>query len=684
MVGINQRVFSGMRPKIGARLLRESEAQQATNCKLFGGELEAWGRPSVVTTPTKAAAGTVRSIFRMNDGTDDFWLNWLTDVDCARGAVAGDESQRIYFTGDGEPRVSNLALATGGSDFPTSFYVLGVYPPATAPTVNHTSGSASNVTYAFVYTFVTQWGEESQPSPAATHTAPSDATSWDITGMDVAPVNSYTVTGVSWSGGYLTFTVGSGTTTFGLRAGEEVNTSGFAPAALNGKLTVYDVPGSTSFRVAASNPGSITDGTGTAARVAPHNTSSMKTRIYVSLSGTTEAEYQLWAEISTAATHSAAIDGDALGAIIESTDYAMPPVDMKGIREMPNGMAVAFSKNEILFAEPYKWHAWPEDYRQVVPREVVGLGVYGATVVAATKALPYAGTGSTPETIVMTRVDGMVEPCLSKRGVVSASFGVMYPSPNGIVLVGVGGSLIATEDVIDKDAWADYQPETMVAATYRDRFFGWYGSSSSDGQGMVFDRSGNGPTLSLLSYFADAAWADPETGELYIVHDGQIKQWGGDEINIMPYDWKSKVHVTQREINLSSVRVVADFDAFDYQDAIDAQIAADQAYNAAILLESESWPGQGVTRGEFGGAMWGEYMWGGSRLRNNEYPDIDDRFLLFRLYADGALVHSEYITDRYPFRLEFDDKGRDFEIAMSGNIACYSVEVADAMGNLGR
>lgn len=683
MTGINQRVFAGMRPKIGERLLRDAESQLAVNCKLFGGELEAWGRPAVVETPTKAASGTVKSIFRMSDGATDYWLNWLTDVDCVRGAVAGDESQRIYFTGDGEPRISNLALATGGSDFPTSFYVLGVFPPATAPSLNHTGGSGSNVSYAFCYTFVTQWGEESQPSPATVHTAPDDTT-WDVTGMDTAPGNSYTVTGVSWSGGYLTFTVGGGTTTFGLRPGEEVNTSGFSPDALNGKLTVYDVPGSTSFRVAADDPGSITDGVGTAARVAPHNTSSLKTRIYVSLSGTTDAEYQLWTEISTAATHSATIDGDSLGAIIESDDYAMPPVDMQGIREMPNGMAVAFAKNEILFAEPYKWHAWPEAYRQTVPRDVVGLGVYGSTVVAATKALPYAGQGTSPDTVLMTRVDGMVEPCMSKRGVVSASFGVMYPSPNGIVRVGVGGSLIATQDVIEQDQWASYQPSTIAAAVYRDRYFGWYGLSSSDGQGLVFDRGGSGPTLTSLTYFADAAWADPETGYLYIVHDGKIKKWGGDTVNIMPYEWKSKVHVTQREVNLSSLRVVADFDALSYQDAIDEQIAADQAYNASVLAGSESWPGQGVTHGEFGGCMWGEFMWGGSVLRNNEYPDIDDRFLLFRLYADGDLVHSEYIDDRYPRRLEFDDKARDFEISISGNIVCKSVEVADSMGNLGR
>lgn len=679
MANIAVRVFSGARPKIGARLLRDAEAQVAQNCKLFGGQLDAWGRPLVIATPTKATQGDVKAIFRMSDGTTDYWLNWLTDVDCVRGAVAGDTSQRIYFTGDGEPRVSNLALATGGSDFPSAWYVLGVTPPTTAPTVGHTGGAAGNVTYAFCYTFVTQWGEESQPSPATTHTAPSDATSWDVTGMDTAPPNTYAISAAAWSGGVLTLTVGS---TFGLRAGENVALTGLAPAALNANWETATVPGSTTLTILMDDPGTITDQTGTATRLAPHNTTSLKTRIYVSLSGTTDAEYQFWAEITTAATYSAAITAAALGSVLPSTEYEMPPVDMKGIVEMPNGMAVAFSKNEILFAEPYKWHAWPTSYRQTTPRDVVGIGVFGSTVVAGTKAEPYSGTGSHPENVVMQRVEGMIEPCLSKRGVASASFGVMYPSPNGLVLVGVGGALLATEETIEKDQWTDYSPTTMIASAHRDRYFGWAGATASDGLGFVFDRSGQGPSFVTLSYYVTEAWSDPESGELYIVADGIIKKWGADPTNILPFEWRSKVNVTPRPINMACAQVLGNFDALDDAAAIAAQVAVDTAYNASILDDSESWPGQGVTRGEFGGAMWGEFMWGGSNLVGGQYANFDGRSLLFRLYGDGDLLHTETIADGRAFRVACNDKYRDWEIALSGNIEVYSVEVADSMSAL--
>lgn len=677
MTKIVTRVFSGMRPMIGARLLKEWEAQAAENCKLFGGELSAWGRPTDVTTPTKAVNGDVLAIFRMSDGSTDYWLNWNTDVDCVRGPVAEDVTQRIYFTGDGEPRVSNLTLATSGSDFPTAWYVLGVYPPQTAPTVGNTGGSASNVSYAFCYTLVTAWGEESQPSPATVHTAPSDTT-WNLSGMDVAPLNTYSISGASWSGGVLTLTVGS---TYGLRAGENVTLSGLAPAVLNVDWEVATVPNGTTLTIEMDDPGSITDQTGTATRLAPHNTTSMKTRIYVSLTGTTDAEYQFWTEISPSATHSGTVTAASLGSILESTDYEMPPTDMRGIVEMPNGMAAAFSKNQILFAEPYKLHAWPAAYRQTVPRDVVGLGVYGSTVVAGTKAEPYSGTGSHPENVVMQRVEGMVEPCMSKRGVVSASFGVMYPSPNGLVLVGVGGATLSTDEIIEKDQWSQYSPTTMIAAAHRDRYFGWTGGDEI--RGFIVDRSGKGPNLVDLSYVVTEAWADPETGELYIVHEGVVKKWNGDAVNILPFEWRSKVHVTPRPLNMACAQVMADFAALDETEAIAEQVAADAAANALILAESESWPGQGVTHGELGGAMLGEYMLGGSRLVGGLYPNIDGRSLLFRLYGDGDLLHSEQITDGRAFRVACDDKYRDWEIVLSGNVTVYSVEVADSMRELG-
>lgn len=61
------------------------------------------------------------------------WLSWLTDVDVATTTSLNDEEQRIYYTGDGVPKVTNYELAAqGGGPYPVASYDLGI-PIPTAP-----------------------------------------------------------------------------------------------------------------------------------------------------------------------------------------------------------------------------------------------------------------------------------------------------------------------------------------------------------------------------------------------------------------------------------------------------------------------------------------------------------------------------------------------------------------------
>jgi hypothetical protein len=123
----------------------------------------------------------------MTDGVTDTWLAWNADVDAVKGPIAGDATYRTYFTGKNEPRVTNLQLASSAPPFPGAFFVLGVYPPQTAPTVVHDGlGGGAAVSRAFAYTFVTPWGEESAPSPVSAVVNGLVTGTWTISNMDVA------------------------------------------------------------------------------------------------------------------------------------------------------------------------------------------------------------------------------------------------------------------------------------------------------------------------------------------------------------------------------------------------------------------------------------------------------------------------------------------------------------------
>ncbi len=83
--------------------------------------------------------------------------------------------------------------------------------------------------------------------------------SWDfVTQKLVTGVPAYAanvVTAATWSAGAITYTT---TTAHGLVVGSSVTLSGFTPAGYNGTFDVVSVPTTTTFTVAAANPGSAT------------------------------------------------------------------------------------------------------------------------------------------------------------------------------------------------------------------------------------------------------------------------------------------------------------------------------------------------------------------------------------------------------------------------------------------
>lgn len=691
--------FSGIAPKIAPELLPAPLATVAENCKLFSGQLDSWFRPKEIAKPSKADQGTVQTIFRMSNGATDYWLNWLADVNCVRGPIASDTSQRIYYTGDGEPRVSDFSLATAGSDLPSSWYVLGVPAPKTAPTVGHTGGSAANVTRAYVYTFVsktaradgTTLDEEGGPSPPSTYTAPSDAT-WNISGLETAPPNAGTVSGATHASGFVTVTLD---TNRHLRAGENIKCSGVGGMTdLNGTFKIEEVIGTNQVKVKLTTAQTYTSG-GTWERVAPHNVAGMKKRIYRVATGSAGAQYQFVAEIDAAATsYNDTIADSALGEVLPSSDpdiagsaWDMPPTDLHGLIEVAEGVLAGFSKNQVCFCEPYQPHAWPARYRKTASRDIVGIGAYDGGAVVCTQGNPYVITGATPEAMTFDPVK-QDWPCLSKRGIVSFPFGVLYPSKDGFALIGHGGTLMASADVFTRDEFKSYYPETLLAVAFRGRYFGWYSSSADAGKGVIFDLTGQGQMLVQLGQHATAAYVDPETNELYIVHENLIKQWDGDTLNRLPYDWQSKLLVAPKDICPGAAKVDAEWSLLDEIKDLQAQKDKDTASNQAILAGSETWPEQGITRGAMNESMVNEFMVNGSLLQGGDLPEFDQRYVIFYLYAYDdeartmALKHSVSVTDGKEFRLPKGYLSTDFQVRILSNIKVRSVEVAETMDEL--
>ncbi|AXQ30447.1 hypothetical protein D0B54_17965 [Solimonas sp. K1W22B-7] len=128
----------GLIPRVAPQLLPPECAQVATNARLLSGDLEAWRQPAQIAALFKS--GEIRSLHLM---ARQHWLHWTAaelgagavTVDVARGPIAGDETERTYFTGTDAPRVTDIARAIGacGGAYPCDSLLLGVPAPEAAP-----------------------------------------------------------------------------------------------------------------------------------------------------------------------------------------------------------------------------------------------------------------------------------------------------------------------------------------------------------------------------------------------------------------------------------------------------------------------------------------------------------------------------------------------------------------------
>lgn len=149
----------------------------------------------------------------------------------------------------------------------------------------------------------------------------------------------------------------------------------------------------------------------------------------------------------------------ALNIQLPSTNWFPPPVDLKGLINLPNGMTCGWRNNEIWFCEPYRPHAWPAGYVITTDYPIVGMaGTLGA-VVAATTAYAYVANGTSPATMSLTRC-AIPQPCTSQGSILGTDAGVYYHSPNGMIFVSPQGQLTNTTELwVTREKWAKLTPQ---------------------------------------------------------------------------------------------------------------------------------------------------------------------------------------------------------------------------------
>jgi hypothetical protein len=268
---------------------------------------------------------------------------------------------------------------------------------------------------------------------------------------------------------------------------------------------------------------------------------------------------------------------------LPSTNFFPPPEDLQGFVILPNGGVAAWKNNEVWFCEPYFPHAWPPGYTIAVDFPIVGLGVTSGAIVACTSTSAYVLNGVIPGQFAALKCT-TPEPCTSRGSIVSLDSGVYYISPNGLIQVPNTGALTnLTQDWIKREDWNALAPQKNTRAiALASTYFCW---GTTSGTGATEDvsvaqvgfnievntdtssftiwpqagghRLGIMPMTSPYGFNIDNLFIDPWTGQGVLIMNG-AEYWydfTDQAPTIQPYDWLSKKYQEIAKKNYSAMRI---------------------------------------------------------------------------------------------------------------------------------
>lgn len=275
-------------------------------------------------------------------------------------------------------------------------------------------------------------------------------------------------------------------------------------------------------------------------------------RIYRISTGFDASEFLFVAEIpATSSSYTDNVPGADLGEVLPTEGWVPPPDGLQGLIALPNGVLAGFLGKDLYLTPPYAPYAWPLAYRVSTEYDIVALGAVGTNIVIMTEGHPHIATGIDPSAVSLAKLE-ISQACVSKRGVVSfGAYGVVYPSPDGLIAVDSSGPSMLTQGLMTEREWREYHPESFVAAAHNGAYIAFYQKPGGQKGGLWFH-----PTAGFteLGFHATAAWTDLLTDTLYLVVDGEIVAFDSDVP--MTAVWQSKL-VETPPVSLTCARVAA-------------------------------------------------------------------------------------------------------------------------------
>lgn len=235
---------------------------------------------------------------------------------------------------------------------------------------------------------------------------------------------------------------------------------------------------------------------------------------------------------------------------LDTVEVCPAPIGLKSVLELDSGYYVGFDGNSIYVSERHEVWNWPEKNRIELPDTIIGLAKSQDMIFAVTSGRPakvkitptneeVLGKPTFTTRIDVARAEGKY-PGVSRHAIASTSFGCVYVSRHGLIMIPVSGDAQnVSRNRIDEDEWVKWAPNRIV--WQNGRLFGTRGLVRD---GFIMDlRAGDDGKADMgdlveISMRARALHLGDD-GIVYYAEDRAVMAWDqGDDL--MSYVWRSK------------------------------------------------------------------------------------------------------------------------------------------------
>jgi hypothetical protein len=365
---------------------------------------------------------------------------------------------------------------------------------------------------------------------------------------------------------------------------------------------------------------------------------------------------------------------------------------LSGLLALPNGVVVAYREKEVYISEPYIHYGFPDDYVAQTNDDVKSIGHYGTTIVVGTEGRPYTIDGYDPQALSVIRLPDN-QSCLFTRGMVSGNGFVLYPSPDGLYMIGGDGNDLVTKTIFTKAQWktllttSTAYDKTIIAFLYDGKYYAFF-EGSNTGFIINFDSE----FQHYATFSLDSTWSiyggyhDEIDDTLYLLvligSTYYIKAWEGSATHFVA-SWKSPIFVVPH-VSFSAMKINGD-------------LAADSTGTGTITTTGTACVGVGTafdTELEVGNVIYDS-----TQKKYREVSAIADatnltlvsafptnlsganfkyNSITLNIYKDNSLFFTRAINSTTPFRIPAGS-GREWEIGVKSNREIYRIEMAQGM-----